>query len=625
MSARLETSGQGEWLRRRFALTNLRTMSSLIAPGQPATYTKLVIGSNGHHLGNIPAENAYSLQIIRNNPITFRLREPRRPWQQKAAAADTIGLFDLETPPEIVFYSPFDTIRCYIPRAALLDLAADERNSVDASLHVPPVGTPDPFIARLGRTLGRLFDEDDDVHHLLIDYLTLSLHSHLLDTYGWSRCRKTRCSPKLFEMLQRRAKEALHAQIPKARSIAEMAHECGLSNVAFTRAFRNATGRLPHQWAMDRRMDLARTRLLRSDDDIATIAAACGFSQSGNFSRAFTRAVGIGPTAWRRARHMPSRGRPVARTSGALSAVHDDSVFACESKRTRECMRFELPTGHNGAWTGDITLQLLPREADAANNAMNESNVLRNQCPRVLLSCGGRQLSEAPNPLIQPKVIVHLDPRVLALLPVAAHFATDILSAPHRADEDELTQELVAGLTEYCRNQATCETRAMGHWVMALCAHLACLHGAQSVPASIDPERSAQGLARWQLREALDAVNARLDSQLSLSCLAARCGLSVGHFATAFARSTGLPPHRWITQQRVARSMQLLRGGSQSFAEIALACGFSDQSHFSRVFSAATGLSPRVWKRSWDAALPAQRNREDSGQRSKIGSKNGAD
>jgi AraC family transcriptional regulator len=32
-------------------------------------------------------------------------------------------------------------------------------------------------------------------------------------------------------------------------------------------------------------------------------------------------------------------------------------------------------------------------------------------------------------------------------------------------------------------------------------------------------------------------------------------------------------------------------------ADIALACGFANQSHFSRVFAKVTGVSPGAWRR----------------------------
>jgi len=59
-----------------------------------------------------------------------------------------------------------------------------------------------------------------------------------------------------------------------------------------------------------------------------------------------------------------------------------------------------------------------------------------------------------------------------------------------------------------------------------------------------------------------------------------------------------MPPHKWMVQQRVSLAKSLLRQGKMTLAQIALACGFSDQSHFTQCFSAWTGLSPGVWRRS---------------------------
>ncbi|EJK80645.1 DNA-binding domain-containing protein, AraC-type [Rhizobium sp. AP16] len=105
------------------------------------------------------------------------------------------------------------------------------------------------------------------------------------------------------------------------------------------------------------------------------------------------------------------------------------------------------------------------------------------------------------------------------------------------------------------------------------------------------------GLTPWQLRRARDTINARLDRDVSLAQLASDCGLSTSHFARAFARSTGIPPHRWLMQRRVDRAKELMRKGTP-LAEIALMCGFSDQSHLTRVFSQSVGLTPGRWRES---------------------------
>ena len=41
----------------------------------------------------------------------------------------------------------------------------------------------------------------------------------------------------------------------------------------------------------------------------------------------------------------------------------------------------------------------------------------------------------------------------------------------------------------------------------------------------------------------------------------------------------------------------LLRDGRLSLSDVALSCGFADQSHFTRVFTKLTGLTPGAWRR----------------------------
>jgi AraC family transcriptional regulator len=104
------------------------------------------------------------------------------------------------------------------------------------------------------------------------------------------------------------------------------------------------------------------------------------------------------------------------------------------------------------------------------------------------------------------------------------------------------------------------------------------------------------GLAPWQLRLARDTINAHVEEGLSLEQLAHECRLSVTHFAKAFARSTGISPHRWLMQRRIDVAKDLLLTTDSSLVEISLKCGFSDQSHFTRVFAEATGETPGRWR-----------------------------
>lgn len=120
---------------------------------------------------------------------------------------------------------------------------------------------------------------------------------------------------------------------------------------------------------------------------------------------------------------------------------------------------------------------------------------------------------------------------------------------------------------------------------------------AQTFGGMRSPKERPGMLAPWQLRRAMEAMTSQLDGDLSLKMLASASGLSVSYFVRAFKATTGDPPHRWMLRQRVERSKTLLRATEATLAEIAVSCGFADQSHLSRVFKSFVGISPAAWRR----------------------------
>ena len=131
------------------------------------------------------------------------------------------------------------------------------------------------------------------------------------------------------------------------------------------------------------------------------------------------------------------------------------------------------------------------------------------------------------------------------------------------------------------------------HMNLAFAAHMAQAYGGMQPKTPV----SKGGLTPWQQRYAKDMLLADLTGATSLASIAAGCGLSPSHFARAFRKSTGMPPHAWLNKARVERAKILLRQRSPSLTAIALQCGFVDQSHFTRVFARHVGLTPGAWRR----------------------------
>lgn len=105
------------------------------------------------------------------------------------------------------------------------------------------------------------------------------------------------------------------------------------------------------------------------------------------------------------------------------------------------------------------------------------------------------------------------------------------------------------------------------------------------------------GLAPWQIRAVHDHVQTHLTEPLPMGALARLCRLSVSHFARAFKVSLGVTPHSFIVRQRLERVKELMLATRTPLAEIALACGLSDQSHMTRLFRRLEGCSPAAWRR----------------------------
>jgi len=106
-------------------------------------------------------------------------------------------------------------------------------------------------------------------------------------------------------------------------------------------------------------------------------------------------------------------------------------------------------------------------------------------------------------------------------------------------------------------------------------------------------------LAPQRLRRVTDYVESQLaQPDLSVADLAAIAHLSPYHFSRAFRQATGLAPHRFILQRRIARAQLHLSDGGDTLADIAYATGFSSQAHFSSMFRRLTGMTPRQFRQS---------------------------
>lgn len=91
----------------------------------------------------------------------------------------------------------------------------------------------------------------------------------------------------------------MESNIHRNLALSELAALTELTPSYFCAAFRQATGRPPHQFLIERRVERAKTLLLGGDASLIDIALAVGFNSQSHLGAYFRRIVGVTPARYR--------------------------------------------------------------------------------------------------------------------------------------------------------------------------------------------------------------------------------------------------------------------------------------------------------------------------------------
>jgi AraC family transcriptional regulator len=104
----------------------------------------------------------------------------------------------------------------------------------------------------------------------------------------------------LPQAVLRHIKKYMEENLQDNLSLDELARETNYSRGHFLRMFRAATGRPPHRYLMERRIELAKSMLLAEGMSLIDIAARCGFSSQSHLTRVFRKQIGVTPSVFKR-------------------------------------------------------------------------------------------------------------------------------------------------------------------------------------------------------------------------------------------------------------------------------------------------------------------------------------
>ncbi|MES2439098.1 MAG: AraC family transcriptional regulator [Verrucomicrobiota bacterium] len=99
------------------------------------------------------------------------------------------------------------------------------------------------------------------------------------------------------------------------------------------------------------------------------------------------------------------------------------------------------------------------------------------------------------------------------------------------------------------------------------------------------------------LSGAVDYIHRHYDEALRLPGLAEMAGLSVYQFDQRIRSLFHVTAGQYLVKVRIDAACKRLSGSDEPIAQIALSCGYSDQSAFSRQFKQAVGISPLAYRK----------------------------
>ena len=189
----------------------------------------------------------------------------------------------------------------YITPEALVQAVRDEGLYADRLELQYRFLTLDPELASLALGLHDQLAGPGDEDRLYVDTLNVQLAVHLLRRHGTSPLHLRSYRGGLSREKMRAVLDYLNAHLATNIRLAELAEVVAMSPYHFLRLFRDSSGLTPHQYLVHRRVEVAKSMLLRDDLPVAEVAQRLGFSDQSHFTRHFRRLTGAPPGQLRRA------------------------------------------------------------------------------------------------------------------------------------------------------------------------------------------------------------------------------------------------------------------------------------------------------------------------------------
>jgi AraC family transcriptional regulator len=165
---------------------------------------------------------------------------------------------------------------------------------------------------------------------------------------------------------------------------------------------------------------------------------------------------------------------------------------------------------------------------------------------------------------------------------------------PRFAILDPLLEQLALAIVAALRDGSVEDGLYVDTLAQMMAAQLARHHSSRS---RLTHSPQMKSVASWKIRRLIEFIEDHLDLDLRLESLASEIEISPLYLPRAFKAAIGQSPHQYVLQRRIQKAKDLLTSTDSPIVDIALAVGFSSQSHLSNWFHRLVGVSPASYRR----------------------------
>lgn len=107
------------------------------------------------------------------------------------------------------------------------------------------------------------------------------------------------------------------------------------------------------------------------------------------------------------------------------------------------------------------------------------------------------------------------------------------------------------------------------------------------------PSESAASGRLYSIKKVLAYISENYASNISLDCLAKIAGMNPKYFCQYFRSMTDRTPINYLNYYRIECACEMLAKQNVSIKQVAVSCGFNDESYFIKMFQKYKGTTPK--------------------------------